>query len=714
MAPDDGSQSSETLARLLDPRGIAIVGASDNEARIGGQPVKALTEFGYAGKVYPVNPRYETIKGLTCYRDLLAVPQPCDIALIAVPGTAVPDAIRQCGQAGIPFAIVLSAGFEEIGAGGAELQRDLEQAIATSGVRIVGPNCQGLLSPLHKVYCGFGAPFLYPHSSTGPVALVTQSGGFGYAVMGQAEAAGLGFNHVVSTGNEADITALDLIDHLIDRDDTSVIATYLEGVEDGRRLIALGRRAARKGKPILVWKVGNSTSGRRAAASHTANLSAPYELYRAAFRQGAFIEVRDMDDLVDLASAFNARRLPRGNRIAVVSVSGGAGVLLADCCDEFGLALPEFTVATQAALSAALPSFSSARNPVDVTAQIFNDVDLFRRVLSTIVDDETVDQAIVVTASLQGALAARIAEQVTSIKTDKPILIAASATAQRMADALATYAAHGVPVYPTPRRAAKAAAALSEFVTKSERARRYSEPTRPAISVRAPQDLGLSDAAGTLGEHRSKQLVARYGIPVVAERLLSFAEIERLAEPPFSFPVVMKLESPDLPHKSEAGAVRVGINSLAEMKTAQAEMRVSALRFNPKARIDGVLVQELVSGTEIIAGAVDDPYFGPTVMVGLGGVHTEVLRDIVHGFAPFSPATAREMILSLRGARLLQGYRNTPPLDIDALADALSCLSWLAADTAGLVREIDINPIFVRPAGQGVVAADSLVTLHRA
>src|SRR5574340_413247 len=388
--------TTSDFLRLFEPRGIAVVGASAELHRIGGQPIRALSEFGYCGAIYPVNPKYAEIKGLTCYPDVASVPQPCDVALICVPAKAVPDAIRQCRPAGIAFAIVLSAGFREIGDKGMALQAELDAAIRDSGVRVIGPNCQGMMGPKNDLYCGFGAPFMYRHARAGRVAMVTQSGGFGFAVMGLSEAEGIGFNY---------------------------------GVSAGRRLIDIGRRALAANKPILVWKVGNSDTGRRAAASHTANLTAGYELYRAAFREGGYLEVNDVADLVDLARAFGARRLPAGNQVAVISISGGAGVLLADRCEELGLTLPPLSDATLAELRAVLPEFSSVLNPIDVTAQVFNDFSIFNKVVSLVARDAAVHQLIVVTASVEGAAADRLAHELVSIAaaTDKPILVASSA-----------------------------------------------------------------------------------------------------------------------------------------------------------------------------------------------------------------------------------------------------------------------------------------------
>lgn len=706
------SSMTELAASLLRPRAIAVVGASPEPQRIGGQPVRALREFGYAGGIYPVNPKYTEVQGLVCFADIAAVPRPCDIALICVPAVAVAASIRACGQAGIPVAVVLSAGFREIGEAGMALQAELDSAIAQSGVRVIGPNCQGMLSPAGSVYCGFGAPFMVSHDTSGPVAMVTQSGGFGYAVMGLSEAEGVGFNHVISTGNEADITTLDLIELFLEDVSTRMIAVYMEGIQDGRRLDALGQRALAADKPILVWKVGNSATGRAAAASHTANLSAPAELYRMAFRRGGFVELSDVADLVDVTRAFASPRRPRGNRVAVISISGGAGVLFADLCDAHRLSLPSLSEQTCAVLREALPSFSSLLNPVDVTAQIFNDFSIFKTVVEAVAADPVIDQVVVIMASVAGANAARIASEMAEIArvSDTPLWVVSSALPERAASAREVFASAGIPVYTTPGRAALAISAVTDF---EARRRRFIHPVSRGEQARPGQvpEALIAQLQGTLNERHSKDIAQACGLQVVEEVLLDISDIQAGRLPELSWPAVVKLVSVDLPHKTEAGAVRIGVASVQDLQRAVAEMLASARRFAPEARISGVSVQRMARGIEMIIGTVRDPYFGPVVLVGLGGTMAELFKDIAMRFAPVSESEAMDMIRETRAWALLEGYRGGPAADVDALAQAVSRISWFAADHQDRVSEIDINPIFVGPAGHGAQVADALVVL---
>ena len=703
-------QPASDLSRFLNPRGVAVVGASNDLTRIGGQPLRLLTEFGYQGKVYPVNPKYSEIKGLACYPDVASVPQPCDVALVALSASHVPGVIEQCGKAGIPYALVLSAGFSEVGGEGKSLQSQLVAAARKAGVRVVGPNCLGILNLKDNVRVGFGGTLQLTTLKPGPLAMVTQSGGFGFGVVAIACYYGLGFNYAISTGNEADLTMLDWVADLIERPDVEIVVAFMEGITDGRRMIEIGERALELGKPILAWKVGNTDIGRRAATSHTARLTAGYELFRAAFRSGGYIEIRDVDDLIDISKVLLGRKLPAGNRVAVLTLSGGAGVLLADRCIEHGLALPRLSEATTVKLREIMVSFASADNPIDATAHGYNDnFASYSKTIREVLADPNIDQA--VARVPRGSAARPWAEGLLEVLrgTDKPLVLNWPTSPDDNGDVMRYLEQNGVPCILAPGRTVHAVAAVTEFAQK----RRAREQHGARVFKRAVErrNLDLAGNAGTLGEHRSKGLLAAYGVPVVKETLMAPADIEALQTSPLAYPLAVKIESPDVPHKTEAGAVRLNIADLAGLKQAAREVVAAARKFKPGARIDGVLVQEMASGLEVIVGAVNDPFFGPTIAFGLGGIFTELMKDVTHRFAPFDEETAREMIAEIKSAALLTGYRGRPALDADALAQTLSRVSQLIADHADRIAEIDVNPLFVRPAGQGVVAGDALIVL---
>jgi acyl-CoA synthetase (NDP forming) len=708
MSDSSAAKSRTDLSRFLNPRGVAVVGVSKDPGRIGGQALTLLTDFGYQGKIYPVNPKYGDIRGLACYPDLTAVPQPCDVALIALSAPQVEGAIEQCGGAGIPFALVLSSGFSEVGEAGKSLQEKLAAAARKANVRVVGPNCLGILNLKDSARIGFGGTAQLKTLKPGPMAMVTQSGGFGFGVMAAAAYYGVGCNYAISSGNEADLTLLDWVADLIERPEVEIVVAFMEGVDDGRRLIEIGERALALGKPILAWKVGNTEVGRQAAVSHTARMTAAYELYRAAFRRGGLIEIRDVDDLIDIAKAFLTRKLPAGNRVAVLTLSGGAGVLLADRCVEHGLELPPLTADTAAKLRKVLVSFAAIGNPIDATAHGYNDnFASYGEAVRLVLADPNIDQVI---ARLPRGQAARPwSEALINVLrgTGKPLVLSWPTAPDDNADVLSYLEQNGVPCILGAGRAVHALAALTEF---ARRRKEYQQRgVRQSKRIVARQALEFPAGAGTLGEHRSKQLLKRYGIPVVNDVLLKLSEVEALKSSPLAFPVAVKVESPDVPHKTEAGAIRLNIHNLADLKQAAQDVISSARGHQHDARIEGVLVQEMTSGVEVIVGAVNDPTFGPTVAFGLGGVFTELLRDFTHRFAPFDAEAAREMIAEIKGAALLNGYRGRPALDVAALADALARVSLLIADHADRIAEIDVNPLFVRE--QGVIAADALIVL---
>ena len=692
------------LTRFLNPRGVAVVGVSGDPTRIGGQALRLLTDFGFPGKIYPVNPKYPDIKGLKCYPDLGAVPQPCDVAIIAVSAAHVAGTIEQCGKAGIPFALVLSSGFSEVGAEGKALQAELVATARKANVRMVGPNCLGIMNLKDGARLGFGGTLQMPGLKPGPIAMATQSGGFGFGILAAAGYYGIGCNYAISTGNEADLTLLDWIAEFVERPEVGIVVAFMESVDDGRRLIEIGERALELGKPVLAWKIGNTDVGRQAALSHSARMSAGYELYRAAFRRGGLIEIRDVDDLVDVSKAFLIRKLPRGRRVGILTLSGGAGVLLADRCIEHGLEVPPLTDATAARLKEVLVSFASIGNPIDATAHGYNDhFAAYGEAVRLALNDPNIDQ--VIARLPRGKSAAPWAESLLGRlrDTDKPLVISWPTAPDDNGDVMALLEKNGVPCILGAGRTAHALAALADFASRQKKQGKNS----PRVVER--QALDLPSGGGALGERRSKQLLQRYGIPAVREVLLQPAEIDALQAPPLPFPVAVKVESGDVPHKTEAGAVRLDIRDLAALKQAAREVVAAAQRYKPGARIDGVLVQEMAGGVEVIVGAVNDACFGPTVALGLGGILTELLRDVTHRFAPFDAAAARAMIGDLKGAVLLNGYRGRPPLDSAALADALARLSLLIADHADRIEEIDVNPLFVRE--NGVVAADALVVL---
>lgn len=693
------------LTRLLSPSAIALIGASTNANSISGQPLYHMLANGYAGRLYPVNPNRAEVQGVKAYPTVREIPDACDVAVITIPAMHVPDALEECGKAGIAFAVILSAGFGEMGEAGAEMQRKLDAAIAKSGVRVVGPNCVGTMNHIAKAYCAFGGALGDKTLRPGPLAIVSQSGGFGLSIMALANSHAVGTCYNISTGNESDLTFFDFAHDFLDRDEVSMIAVYMEASTEGRKLRELGRHALDAGKPILMLKVGNSGASRRAANSHTGRLTADYTLFRAAFREGGFIEVEDLDELSEVARLVIGGKYPKGRRVGVLTGSGGWGVITAEQLEKNGLTLPTTSPEVQEKLLALNSTFSSVLNPIDMMANYHDQY----KALQVLMEDPNFDQFIVRTSagSSLPEWVDRFIENAAT--TDKPMIVNWASVPGRDAHLKRRLEDAGFLASTYASRMARAVGVFTDFALKRERLRVGGVERERSVPLQA---LDWSGATGALSEHVSKECIARYGIATTREVLLPLDQVLALRECPVSFPVAVKLASPDIPHKTEAGAVRLNIASLDELKRAAQNVHDSGLRHTPSARVEGISIQEMASGVEVILGAVNDEHFGPYVMVGLGGVFTELLGDVSHRFAPVSLDDAREMIEELKGARLLQGFRGAPRADVAALAKAIAHLSWLIVDHQDRIAEIDVNPLFVREEGKGVVAADALVIVR--
>ena len=695
-----------SLSRLFNPRGIAIAGASGDPSRAGGQAVHALNQYGFRGGIFPVNPRYPELAGHRCYPSITAIEGDCDLAVIALPAAQVPDVVRQCGQRGIGFAVVLGGGFREAGPAGARIEADMLAAAREHHVRLIGPNCLGLVNVHARAYAAFGSITREPQLAAGGVSAVLQSGGLGNALVVQCAQAGVGFRYVVTTGNEADLTAPELIDAFVDDPHTKVILAYLEGVTDGRALMAAGRRALAARKPVLVLKAGNTEQGRRAAASHTANLTGRYDIYRAAFKQCGIIEVSDLHEAADFALALQAGRLPTGHNVALMGGSGGSAAVFSDTADTVGLTLAPLTEDTTAALKAALPPLASVGNPVDYGPGYPNmaSAEGFTRACVAVLADPGIHQCGLMFASAGGSQLKLGAEQLAQClpNTNKPVLVFTAMTHELAPEGLATLREAGVPVLPSPRRVALAMGMLADYADALARPAAGSAQPAPTITLPA-----LPPCPATLDEHVSKSLLAAAGIPVTRDVLLP---IGSTATDGLRYPVAVKIVSRDIPHKTDIGGVKLNVADGKQLNAAVAEVTANARRAAPAAQLDGILISEMATGVETIVGVVNDPGFGPVVAFGIGGVYTEAVKDIAYRVAPFGIEDARAMIGELRMRALFNGQRGRPPCDIEAIAKILVQVSELAWQLRDRLQEMDINPVFAGP--KGAVAADALIILR--
>lgn len=687
-----------------------MVGASPEANRPGGQLVKVLTKYGYPGGIYPVNPKYDDVGGVRCYRSVQELDGPCDLAVIALRATAAADAVRDCAAAGVPFAVVYGGGFREIGNEGLLREEALVEAARKGGVRLIGPNCLGIVNVPDRVYAAFGPMMREPRIAPGPVSLVSQSGGFGYSLALRCAAAGTGFRYLATSGNEADITTTELIDYFLDDPGTKIVISYVEGIADGRDLMDLGRKAATLGKPILLWKAGRQEQGMRAAASHTASMTGRYEIYRAALEQAGIIEVRSIEEVADLVQVLGSGRLPQGPRIGLTGGSGGAAIVFADTCDDEGLKIPELSSATVDALREFVPGVNARGNPVDYVGGWLDDAnaDKFANVVRLLLADDRVDQLCIMFSTAQGKPAlngARILADAAE-KTTKPILVFSSAPRHTMGEVLKVLGDAKIPVLPSPIRVAHAAARTAVF-----------HANRLRVSAGAPlphdrtQPWRGGEARKVLNELQTKELLATYKIPVTRDQLVRTGQL--VAVNPVAYPVAVKVLSKDLPHKSDVGGVKLNIRSEDQLIAAMRMIRQNVGRASASADIEGFIVSEMVADAlEAIVGVVNDEVFGPTVLLGVGGTFTEVLNDVTYRIAPFDVATARTMIDGLRGSALFGGVRGQVPRDIDALAQAVSRISEMAWELRGSLVELDINPLFVREVGAGVVVGDALAVMR--
>ena len=696
--------SALDLAPLFSPAAIAVVGATETPGAVGCEVIENLLHHGYAGEILPVNPKYDRLHDRPCYPSLGDLPRVPDLVAVTVPAAAVGVVVRRAGEAGIPYAIVYASGFAEAGDEGAALQDELARAAWETGIHVVGPNCQGVMNIADSIHVGFGPPYRLSYAK-GAVSVVSQSGAFGNSLLIGMDAEGLGLCRYASTGNEAETGLTDLVGGLLEDDATRVVAGYVEGLGDGMALRRLALAAVEARKPLVLWKVGTSQAGARAAASHTANLAGDPACYRAVFDQLGIVRASDVGDMADAVRGLENGRVAKGARVGVVTISGGAGVAMADRADELGLTLAPLDPATLERLADVLPAFASLANPLDVTAGALASPETLEAAMRAVVADPNVDMLAVSLAAASGRAAMTAAETLAAIAaaTDMPVAIAWNAPPALNEEAHRILRVARLPVFQTPGRAIKGLAATYRFGAAVS-GRTALERLAGLSRTPAPETVLLDEMA-------SKTFLDGTGIAAPQEAQAHTADEAVEVAARIGAPVVMKLLSAAVAHKSELGGVRVGLREEADVRRAFADICAVADGLNPPG---GVLVQAMVAGgTEAIVGARNDEVFGPMVMFGAGGIYAELMSDVSFRLAPFDREEARAMIAETRFACVLAGARGRAPADVEALAGALAGLSEVIAGATSL-REIEINPLFVLPEGRGVVAGDCVAHVARA
>lgn len=691
------------LQSLINPGSVAIIGASDNPARIGGRPLRYLIDWGYKGPFYPVNPNRETVQGVKAYASIKDVGQAVDCALVAVPAKFVLETLEDCAASGVKSAIVFSSGFAEVGDAGTLAQDELTAFAKRTGMRLLGPNCLGILNFHSRFFATFSSTGDQGYPEPGPLAIISQSGAYGTHLFAVAKGRGIGVSHVITTGNECDVSVAECIDWAVDNDDIKVIAAYAEGVKDGAALIRSFEKARARKKPVIFLKVGQSEEGAAAAASHTASLAGADEIYDAVFRQYGVYRAQTTEDMLDAAYACTAGIFPKANRVGLVTISGGVGAQMADHAVKLGLDVAPMPEDAQKLLKEYLP-FASSRNPVDTTAQFFNDMNLVGLNFDIMLDKGGYDSAVAffTLAACSPYVVEPLLKELDAIRSKFPdrLLILSLVGSDEM---VATYSNAGYLIFEDPCRAIAAIAALTRIGEAFARPPMQAAPDRKALPEAAIP-------ARPLSEWESRNLLSAAGLPVVEAVLCASGEEAGDAARGFDRPVAMKINGARFAHKTEIGGVMLDIDTPEAARAAFAEITERTERAQPGGGHDGVIVAPMVSGgVEAILGVQIDPVFGPAVMFGLGGVFVEVFKDVSFRLAPFDKNEALQMIGETKGAKLLRGVRGRPAADIDALAEALVRLSRFARDHADKLQSVDLNPFVVLPEGQGCLALDCLV-----
>lgn len=703
--------------RMLDPRSVAVIGATDDVSKTRGKILRCLKDGGFTGAIYPVNPGgYATIQGLQAYASLAELPQVPDLLLIGIPGAGVPALIEDAAARGCAGVVVFSSDV---------VPTEMERAIAVArrhGMRVLGPNTEGFYFPKAQLAATFAhvveectAHPPPPRRAKRPVAVVSQSGGIGFALFGRALAEHLDLHSVVTTGNEADLEVLDFVERLVDGGEAGVILLFIEGLKDARRFAEVALRAASKQVPIVVLKVGRSEAGQRAAISHTAHLAGADAAYDAVFEQYGVIRVFDAEEMLAAGAALSLMPFMQRGRTAVVTTSGGAGGWAADLLSAQGLELPALSDAVQREIMQFLPPYASAGNPVDTTVAATESKGKgMLGVVDALARSGEVDAVVVNMGLSAKGRVAGMAPQLQPLleRCGVPVLFHSHiAPSQENLSALADIGAHGFPSF---RACAAGLDALRRYGVFQQRV--AAEPAAEPRRVGAPSPLLSAGALvpGVLGGADTRALLSHYRIPVPASALVADADAAMRAGREMGFPVVLKIQSPDIAHKTEAGGVELSVDA-DTLAVAYARLMASVTRNAPGAKLEGVQVQKMMPpGHELVVGVVHDADFGPLLMLGMGGIYVELLKDVVFAPAPVTRSTALRMVDGLKASAILKGARGRPQADVDALADLLVGVSELAADGDGVIDQIDLNPVLVYARGEGVVAVDALVAVAAA
>ncbi len=698
-----------SLKSFFNPKSVAIVGASRQKGKVGYEILSNMISSGYEGKIFPVNRSADVIEGLKCYPDLEAIGETPDLVIVIVPAKFVLDVMRQCVKLGTKAAIIITAGFKEVGPEGKKLEDEVVRVARKGGVRIIGPNCLGVIVTATKLNASFGGELPNP----GHTGYLSQSGALLAAILDTARANGIGFSSLFSIGNKADIDELDLIEALSEDPNTRVIAGYLENIKDGNAFVREAERISHN-KPILLMKSGGTSAGAKAASSHTGSLAGSEVAYEAMFSRAGIIRCNSVTQQFDFAQAFANQPLPRGSSVVVVTNAGGAGIMAADAIEREGLTFAKLEESTIEKLKSKLPAAANFHNPVDVLGDAL--ADRYEFALDVVLDDPNVDSVLVLLTPQAMTEAAETAQAIVKIAKAKPTkpILACFMGASKVEAGVKVFREAKIPQYESPEGAVDTIKAMADYVRWRNRPKRvvrlFPVNRRKVESI---IERHLRQGAREIGEAESKEILEAYGFATPKGSIATTAEQAANIAQQLGYPVVLKIWSPDILHKSDVGGVKVGIKSEQEVRDAFDLMMYRIPKKRPEAHILGVLVQEMCrSGREVILGMHRDPHFGPLMMFGMGGIMVEVLKDVAFYLAPLTGDEARQMLVRTKTYQLLKGVRGQEGVDIEAIAEGLQRLSQLVTEFPQ-IQEMDINPYVVGPPGTTAIAVDARISVEK-
>jgi acetyl coenzyme A synthetase (ADP forming)-like protein len=694
------------LSSLFHPRSVAVVGASRNPRKVGHAILNNLLRYGYGGKVYPVNPRPGKILGMKAVGSILDIDEGLDLAVIAIPAALVPRALRECVEKGVSSAVIISAGFRESGEAGMALEEEVREIVRGSGIRILGPNCLGVINTSARLNATFAAGML----PRGRLSFFSQSGALGIAILDWAIGNRRGFSKFISLGNKTDLNETDFVEYFIQDEDTDIILGYVEDVVDGKRFLETAKRASRV-KPIILVKSGGTRAGARAASSHTGALAGSETAFNAAFRQTGVIRAEGVEDLFETAKAFSSKKLPAGNRLLIITNAGGPGIIAADMSEKLGLNLPTLSKETTADLASLLPKNASLYNPVDIIGDAGSE--RYTAVLEHTINDPNIDGFLIILTPQAMIDVEETAKAVIGAagKTDRPFITSFMGE-ERVRTSIEMLKSASIPNFSYPEPAVRAFGKLRDYRIWQEK-KESLPPELDADRDSVAQKIrdALKEGRYQFAEDDSRRILSCYGFSFPRKRLVTSAAEAARAASAIGFPVVMKISSPDILHKTDVGGVKTGVRSAREAKEAFAEITMNAKRFMPSAFINGITVYETVRpGREVIVGATYDRTFGHMVMFGLGGIYVEVLKDVSFRIIPVTPDDAYEMVREIRAFPLLKGTRGERPADTDAIVESILKVSCLVRDFPE-IQDIDINPLVALE--KGATALDARIILSK-